>query len=130
MELRTSLMNLSRLSPKVQAGVESLQQQFGQEPLPLTLLAGQIGSELALLWGTAAENNAVELLRRTEELLSVASTEDADVICTGLLEALWNKVSLDPILRIRVHKAMGTHCQAYCRAWDEFNGIKHPDLQD
>lgn len=73
-------------------------------------------------------DGADRLFNLIERLLTEGSAEVRDAAATCFLENLTNRSdSLDPRLYVPL---MGPESRNYCRAWDDFTGVKTPGLYD
>ena len=77
-------------------------------------------------------NNQVEIKKffdLIEFLLCNGNESVKNAVATGFLEYLMNK-SPEEINFSTFYKYMGENAIGYCRAWDEFNGVKTEGLWD
>ncbi len=63
-----------------------------------------------------------------EELLLEGDAEVKDAVATCCLENLLNSVSSGRIAAGTFVHLLGPQSRAYCRAWDEFTGVRTPEL--
>lgn len=72
------------------------------------------------------EMNAALLLASLEDLLANGTQSDRDAVATGFFEALLGAWDRGFDLEAQWH-LLGTRSRAYCRAWNEFTGVRTPD---
>ncbi len=63
-----------------------------------------------------------------ERLLVEGSSEVKDAIATCFLENLINVAGTDKLDASKFVNFLGPQSRAYCRAWDEFTGVRTPGL--
>lgn len=84
-------------------------------------------AEMALAFARAGDRSRLVSVFRIAEQGLVSGTETVkDAVATQFLEALQH-ASDDEVARIWV-PLLGEESRAYCRAWDEFSGVRTPSL--
>ena len=78
---------------------------------------------------TGTEADLEKIFQCIEFLLNNGDSYVQDAVATGLLEDLLSRSPDEINFRNFVHH-LGTHTIEYCKAWDEFTGVKTEGLWD
>lgn len=104
----------------------------GAEETTLSGSASEFSHYLGDRLKAGAYPSARKVFQAVESLLeeSASSSEVKDVLCTCFLENLVNRFTESPEVLARFVPLLGERSKAYCKAWDEFTGVKTPGLYD
>lgn len=109
------------LIPSLQGEFEAEVDFFAPDPVEPVGWWATIGQELVRLRDQLEPEVVSRVFAMVEEGLSRGTKLDGDVLATGFLEALANKVSAGELPQEWVKEHAGPEAIAYLRAWDEFS---------
>lgn len=118
-----------RVVPGFRQPLEDLREDWEPDPVALSIEMSEFSWFVAGLLKDAGRSEQVEAaLAFVEDLLVRGDEALKDAAATSFLENLLNQVSggeLDPATFVDL---LGPQSRAYCKAWDEFTGVKTPGL--
>lgn len=106
--------------------------QFERDDLADLPLDTTAAAMVARAFGAALNKLSTEDIRAmgelTEELMTTGDEMTQTVIATGFLESLLGQASGGLLDFRKIVWAIGPESRKYCRAWDEFTGVKTDGL--
>jgi len=118
------LNRIEEIDPSLKAAGESLREEWFPNEVPLTILAGYLADAVVVNITTIPALNIESLFRTVEEVFARNDEMAKDVIATGFLEALLAAASAGRFDIRRIVDFLGPHSLSYCRAWDDFTGVR------
>jgi len=108
--------------------VATLQKEWEPDELPKTIIFAEIGREFCDSIDSVLSAEHESVLECIEDLMREGCDDVKDAVATGFLEHLLNKASSGRLYFPTIAPLLGPECVRYCKAWDEFTGIKTPGL--
>jgi hypothetical protein len=109
-----------------EAGTEAWRSGPGDDSVPpLTVRLGALGGAFAAHALSLPPRQRRTVLGRLEDVLRDGDPYERDAVATGFFEALLHAWDAGVDLRA-VWPELGPRSRAYCRAWNDFTGVRTP----
>ena len=128
LDLRSALTLLEDAWDELRAEVQALRTEWDPESVPVTVLFSDIAHALAASLPDIQDEPRQRVFQLIEDLILCGNHDVVEGIKTGFLEALLSDASAGQIEFREIAPLLGPRTTEFCRAWDEFTGIRTPGL--
>jgi hypothetical protein len=130
MPVSLHIRSLADLTVPTRDALDRLEQDWSPEPPPEILAAGTLARAFCSSLPSLSTSDIASVGERVEVLLTTGDDNVKDAIATGFLESLLSQASKGTMNLRSVKGMLGPESRKYCRAWDEFTGVKTDGLWD
>ncbi len=128
LDIRSASAVLRDAWPGAGAVIAALEDEWSPDPVPVTGLFGDVGSAVATEWDAMPGGDRQRLFDVIEALVACGTCEVFEGATTGVLEAVLSASSGGQLDFRDMAPRMGPRSAEFCRAWDQFTGIRTPGL--
>jgi hypothetical protein len=120
---------LVRALPEFKPALDATRAEWGSEPPGLCNELFTLSDLVIDRLASTLQHDLEPLFQAIERLMLEGNEDVKDAVATCFLENVLNATSKD-VPAERFVPLLGPESRAFCRAWDEFTGVKTPGLWD
>jgi hypothetical protein len=120
---------LAGCSEVLRAELERVQEYWTPDAPPPTVALGALGTALIETLTSVTDDELCRIASTVEQVLVEGSENAKNAVATGFLEAVLSASDDEPTAT-RFLRKLGHHSQEYCKAWNQFCGIRTPGVGD